>query len=128
MGANMLKNILVLLLLLSAATLWADQNILPNADMEKLDEDNFPLRWKFYNKDQDKAEVIGEDAASGKNFLRVTRDSKRDAFCRTDLFRIRPGKYRISAQLRGTGAVTVTLSMYHFSKKFCCLGSNLWMC
>ena len=109
----MLKNFFALLWLLSAATLWADQNILPNADLEKLDEDNFPLRWKFYNKDQDRAEVISGDAAGGQRFLRITRDSKRDAFCRTDLFRIRPGKYRISAQLRGSGAVTVTLSMYH---------------
>ena len=109
----MLKNIFALLLLLSAATLWSGLNILPNADLEKLDEDNFPLRWKFYNKDRDKAEVIGEDAASGKNFLRITRDSKRDAFCRTDLFRVRPGKYQISLQLRGSGAVTVTLSLYH---------------
>ena len=88
-------------------------NMLPNGSFEKLDENNFPLRWKFYQKDADKGEIVSGDAANGKNFIRITRNSKRDAFIRSDLFRIRPGKYKISMQLRGTGAVAITLSMYH---------------
>ncbi|MBR2345869.1 MAG: hypothetical protein IKA71_08820, partial [Lentisphaeria bacterium] len=77
-------------------------NMLPNGSFEKLDENNFPLRWKFYQKDADKYEVLSNNAASGKNFIRITRNSKRDAFVRSDLFRIRPGKYKISMQLRGS--------------------------
>ena len=101
--------------LLAAALFFtaSGANMLPNGSFEKLDENNFPLRWKFYQKDADKGEIVSGDAANGKNFIRITRNSKRDAFVRSDLFRIRPGKYKISMQLRGSGAVAVTLSMYH---------------
>ena len=108
---SFIKNIFALTVLLLSNAVAAD--ILPNGNMELLNDTGFPRHWKFYQKDADKYEVLSNNAASGKNFIRITRNSKRDAFVRSDLFRIRPGKYKISMQLRGTGAAAATLSLYH---------------
>ncbi|MCI5778962.1 MAG: GDSL-type esterase/lipase family protein [Lentisphaeria bacterium] len=100
-------------LLSGAAVLASGRNLIPNPGFEKLDEDGFPLKWKFFRKDQDAATVVRDGAAAGKNLLRVTRNSRRDAFVRSDIFPLRPGKYQISLQLRGSGKATVTMSVYH---------------
>ncbi|MCI5778963.1 MAG: DUF6259 domain-containing protein [Lentisphaeria bacterium] len=88
-------------------------NILPNPDMEVVDASGFPSRWKHYAKDRDVASAPDSDAASGRRFIRLVRDSKREAFCRSDLFNLRPGRYRISLRMRGAGKAAVTLSVYH---------------
>lgn len=88
-----------------------NRNLIPNGNMEKLDENRFPSDWKFNRKDKDSAAVIDEDGHG--RAVRISRNSKTPALIRTELFRITPGRYRWSLLMRGKGMASVSFSFYH---------------
>lgn len=88
-----------------------NNNLIPNGSLEKLDGNLFPADWKFHRKDKDSATVIDEDGHG--RLVRIFRNSKTPALIRTGLFRITPGRYRWSLQLRGKGLASASFSFYH---------------